>query len=227
MVGLYEGTQTADARGETVNIKKLKEVEEYFFRLYPEGFDDPELQKIAKKHNIGKMHELAGEYFAPGAFDNADAVVDHMVKIIGKASMVSLFEKPKFRNECALMGRDQKELLALGLREMLHGVQANGFEMMVEILAGRKLAKWTLMTIIPVYYYPTKELFVKPTTTKAVLKTFGIEDLVYKPRPSYEFYARYKELIGEMKTHVDPSLSKVSNAAFTGFLMMGIKGLET
>jgi hypothetical protein len=59
-----------------------------------------------------------------------------------------------------------------------------------------------------------------------VIQTFDIRDLVYKPRPSYAFYARYKELIKEMKSHVDPSLAKVSNAAFTGFLMMGIKGLE-
>jgi hypothetical protein len=82
------------------------------------------------------------------------------------------------------------------------------------------------VTIIPVYYAPTEEIFVKPTTTKAVLKTFEIEGLIYKPRPSYEFYAGYKKVLETIKTHVDPSLSSVSNAAFTGFLMIGMKGLE-
>jgi hypothetical protein len=209
-----------------MNLKKLKEVEEYFFRLYPEGFDDPEMQKIAKKHRLGKMSEKVHDYFREGAFDDPNGVVEHMAKVVGSASMISLFDKPKFKNACAVMRSEEKELLALGLKELLHGVQANGFEMMVEILADRKLAKWTLVTIIPVYYAPLKEVFVKPTTTKAVLKTFEIEDLVYKPRPSYDFYARYKEVIAEMKSHVDPSLAKASNAAFTGFLMMGIKGME-
>jgi len=209
-----------------MNIKKLKEAEEYFFKLYPEGFDDPEMQKIAKKHRLGKMSEQVHDYFRPGAFDDPVGVVEHMAKVVSATSMISLFDKPKFKEACAVMTREQKELLALGLREFLHGNQENGFEMMVEILAMRKMAKWPLMTIIPVYYYPTKEIFVKPTTTKAVLQTFGIEGLVYKPRPSYEFYARYKEVLDTMKSHVDPSLSKVSNAAFTGFLMMGMKGLE-
>lgn len=209
-----------------MNLGKLKEVEESFFRLYPEGFDDPQMQKIAKKHRLGTMGEKVNKYFTPGAFDDPNGVVEHMAKVVSASSMISLFDKPKFKNACAVMRSEEKELLALGLREVLHGVQANGFEMMVEILAERKLAKWTLMTIIPVYYAPLKEVFVKPTTTKAVLKSFEIEGLVYKPRPSYAFYARYKEVIGEMKAHVNPSLAKVSNAAFTGFLMMGMKGLE-
>ena len=209
-----------------MNLVKLKEAEEYFFRLYPEGFDDPELQKIAKKHRLGKMNEKVHDYFSPGAFDDPYGVVEHMAKVVSASSMISLFDKPKFKNALAVMRSEEKELLALGLKEMLHGVQANGFEIMVEILADRKLAKWPLVTIIPVYYAPLKEIFVKPTTTKAVIKTFEIEGLLYKPRPSYEFYTAYKAVLEIMKAHVDPSLAKVSNAAFTGFLMMGIKGLE-
>ncbi len=209
-----------------MNLKKLKAAEAYFFSLYPDGFDDPEMLKVAKKHRLGKMSEKVHDYFRPGAFDDPFGVVENMAKIISASSMISLFDKPKFKNACALMRSEEKELLALGLGEMLHGVQANGFEMMVEILAERKLAKWPLMTIIPVYYAPLKEIFVKPTTTKAVLKSFEIEGLLYKPRPSYEFYAHYKKVLETMKKHVDPSLSKVSNAAFTGFLMMGMKGSE-
>lgn len=209
-----------------MNIKRLKAAEEYFFRLYPEGFDDLEMQKIAKKHRLGKMGEQVHDYFREGAFDDPGGVVEHMAKVVSTSSMISLFDKPKFKNACAVMRSEEKKLLALGLREMLHGVQPNGFEMMVEILADRKLAKWPLMTIIPVYYAPLKEIFVKPTTTKAVLKTFEIEGLMYKPRPYYEFYTGYKKVLETMKKHVDPSLSKVSNAAFTGFLMIGMKGLE-
>ena len=62
-------------------------------------------------------------------------------------------------------------------------------------------------------------MFVKPTTTKGVIKTFELDDLVYHPRPTYDFYVRYRDAIDEMKSHVDASLSP-NNAAFTGFLMM-------
>ena len=61
--------------------------------------------------------------------------------------------------------------------------------------------------------------FVKPTTTKNVIRQFEVEDLVYRPQPTWQFYDAYRDLIAEMKALTDPSLSP-NNAAFTGFLMM-------
>ena len=75
------------------------------------------------------------------------------------------------------------------------------------------------MTICMLYYSPTTEVFVKPTTTKNVIRQFELEDLIYRPLPSWEFYERYRATIEQMKASVDPSLSP-NNAAFTGFLMM-------
>ena len=60
---------------------------------------------------------------------------------------------------------------------------------------------------------------MKPTTTKNVIRQFELDDLVYKPRPSWDFYARYRDAIETMKGAVSPTLSP-NNAAFTGFLMM-------
>ena len=62
-----------------------------------------------------------------------------------------------------------------------------------------------------------KEYFIKPTTTKNVIKYFEIKDLVYKPTPSFEFYDSYKKVLNEMKKNVHKSLYP-DNAAFTGFL---------
>jgi len=93
---------------------------------------------------------------------------------------------------------------------------------MVSILATEKLAKWSIISIIPAYYKPTKEVFVKPTTAKGILKHFNIEDLSYKPLPSWGFYKKYRKLMNDAKKEVDPSLSP-SNAAFSGFLMMVLK----
>jgi hypothetical protein len=109
--------------------------------------------------------------------------------------------------------------LVNGLKDFLHGDQQRGFEALVGILLTEKLAKWSLISIIPGYYSPFDEVFVKPTTAKGVIQHFAVQGLVYKPTPSWEFYRRYRELILHAKEQVDSSLSP-SNAAFSGFLMM-------
>ena len=133
--------------------------------------------------------------------------------------MVSMFEKPKFRDFVNGLNRADRDYLAGGFQRMLHGAQKKGFNEVLDVLTEGKLAKWSLITICPMYYRPRKEVFVKPTTTKAVIKQFELDELTYHPRPSWEFYAAYRDAIDQMKAHVHPSLSP-NNAAFTGFLMI-------
>jgi intein/homing endonuclease len=80
------------------------------------------------------------------------------------------------------------------------------------------------MTLIPYYFHREKEIFIKPTTTKNVLKFFEITHITYTPKPNYTFYKEYKKIITHMKQEV-PTIPKDS-AAFTGFLMMGIEMLK-
>lgn len=200
---------------------KLKAAETDFLDRFPGGFNNPEMLKIGKKHNVTRMTELSQEYFSKAALSNVHVAADNMVKVIGRSSMVSMFEKPKFRDFVKSLNEDEKAFLVGALSEMLHGKQQRGFEAMVSILATEKLAKWSLVSIIPAYYFPTKEVFVKPTTAKNILRHFDISDPVYKPLPSWDFYKKYKKLINEGKKHVDKSLSP-SNAAFSGFLMMTV-----
>ena len=94
-----------------------------------------------------------------------------------------------------------------------------GFTDIVDVLSDAKLAKWSLLSVCPFYYRPTKDVFVKPTTTKNVIRQFELRDLVYHPRPTWEFYTAYRAAITEMKANLHPALSP-NNAAFTGFLMM-------
>ena len=75
------------------------------------------------------------------------------------------------------------------------------------------------MTIVMHHYRPQVDVFVKPTTTKNVIRQFELDDLVYNSRPSWAFYTGYRDAIETMKAHLNPSLSP-NNAAFTGFLMM-------
>ena len=105
------------------------------------------------------------------------------------------------------MSTERKDMLSIGLEEMLHGSFKNGFNIILDILTEEKLAKWSLISVIPYYYAPKKNLFIKPTTTKNVLTYFDIEEVVYKPRPSYEFYAKYKKILAQFKKEVNKKLS--------------------
>ncbi len=202
-----------------MNLDKLKEAESAFLYKYPGGFDNPEIQIIGKKHRMNKRIVQAQTCFAKSKFRDPEEICTNMTKVVSASSMVSLFEKPKFRDLLKILNEKQKRLLSNGLKNYLHGNQEKGFNDMLEILRSGKLAKWSLMTIIPNYYHPEQEVFVKPTTTKGVIATFELEGLIYRPQPSWEFYHRYREAILEMKDFVDSSLTP-SNAAFSGFLMM-------
>lgn len=202
-----------------MNIRKLQEAEGLFLSQYPDGFASEELAQVSKRHNVSKMVEFAQTALAKKSFNNTSEVLDSIVKAVSRSSMVSMFEKPKFRDYVNAMSRDDRARLAAGFKKLIHGNQEKGFNEVLELLLDAKLAKWSLMTICLLYYRPQTEVFVKPTTTKNVIRQFEIEDLEYKPRPSWAFYAAYREIITTMKAKVQPSLAP-NNAAFTGFLMM-------
>lgn len=202
-----------------MNKQRLKAAETDFLHQYPLGFNDPEMVKIGKKHRVPQMVELAQDYFSPTAFSRPQEVAENMVKVITRASMVSLFEKPKLRDWVKAMTHDERESYAYALKDMLHGDQEYGFNTMCDLLRPGKLAKWSLITIIPNYYAPLDEVFVKPTTAKGVIRYFELDDLHYHPAPTFDFYRRYRQHIIEMRKLVDPSLTP-NNAAFCGFLMM-------
>ncbi len=204
-----------------MNLKRLKQAEAEFLARYPGGFNHPDMMTIGKKHNVGKMTEQAAQLLSKTAFQKTGPVLDSLIKIVSRSSMVSMFEKPKFRDYVNGLDRDEREALAMGFQLLLHGKQHKGFEIIVDILARGKLAKWSLITICPTYMKPLDEVFVKPTTAKNVIKYLELENLDYKPRPSWAFYEEFRRQILAMKEKVDPSISP-NNAAFTGFLMMSL-----
>jgi len=203
-----------------MNLKKLREAESLFLHRYPGGFENEEMQKvIAKRHNVGKLSEFTATALAKKNFAKPGAILDDVVKIVSRSSMVSMFEKPKFRDYVNGLASADREFLVAGYKRLLHGKQEKGFNDVLDVLSEGKLAKWSLMTIHLHHFRPQREVFVKPTTTKNVIRQFEIEGLEYRPRPSWAFYERYRDVIDEMKAQLNPSLSP-NNAAFTGFLMM-------
>jgi hypothetical protein len=205
-----------------LNPKKLKQAESNFLSRYPGGFSDPEMVKIGKRHPMGKMTTLAHESFAGKARNNISQYSEDMAKIVGRSSMVSMFEKPKFRDFVKRLAPGEQSFMVQAMHDLLNtDNQQAGFEALVELLKTEKLAKWSLISIIPAYYAPTTEVFVKPTTAKNIIRHFDVPELIYKPTPSWAFYTAYRDLINHAKTQVDSSLSP-SNAAFSGFLMMAM-----
>ena len=105
-----------------------------FLRMYPGGFENEEMQVHVKRHKIHKMNEFAMESFRKEKFDDPDTVFKNIVKIMSQSTVVSVFEKMKFRNFSKVMTTDQKLRLVDGLYEMLHGNPAAGFDKMKEVL---------------------------------------------------------------------------------------------
>ncbi|QIR76219.1 hypothetical protein [Sulfurospirillum diekertiae] len=206
-----------------MNLQKLQEAEAYFLELYPQGFEDVGLLPIIKRHNTAKIGEQVRELFAKENFTQPEIICENFAKIVSKSTLISLFEKPKVRDMIKSMRMERRDMFSIGLYEMLFGDKKEGFDIVVEILSFYTLAKWSIVTLIPYYFYRDKEFFIKPTTTKNILSFFEIEGLVYKPRPSYEFYVQYTKILERMRAKVSEKISPHDNAGFTGFLMMAME----
>ncbi len=203
---------------DTLVKQKLKSLEKSFLNIYPLGFQDPEMIKIGKKHKMDPMIEFVQDSFAIEKFTHNRDIVDNFAKVISRSSMVSTFEKMKFRDFIKGIGGDEIDGLVYGLKERLHGNEQEGFEVLVDILSTEKLAKWPILTAIPLYYRPTEEVFVKPTTVKAIIAFFELESN-YKPAATWEFYKGYRKEFNALKQGVSETLYP-NNAAFSGFFMM-------
>ncbi|HAT2149246.1 hypothetical protein [Legionella pneumophila] len=203
-----------------MDIKKLKKAASNFLERYPDGFYHPEIIEMGKKHKMDKMVALAQGSFAKKNFKNPDEITNSMLKIVTQSSLISIFEKPKFRDFIKRTPPNDKVLIAKGLKELLYGNEQEGFEELLFQFQREKLAKWTLMTIFQAYFNPEVDVFIKPTTTKNIIKKLNL-DIVYNPTPSWEFYESYRNIINQMKTKIEKSLAP-SNAAFCGFLMMSL-----
>lgn len=206
-----------------MNLHKLKNAEDYFFELYPDGFEDVALLPIIKRHHTAKIGEQVRELFAKENFSQPELICENFAKIVSKSTLISLFEKPRVRDMMKEMRMERRDMFSIGLYEMLYGDAKEGFEIVVDILSFYGLAKWSIVTLIPYYFDRAKAFFIKPTTTKNIITFFEIQGLTYKPKPSYEFYVAYTNILSTMRATVSPRISPNDNAGFTGFLMIAME----
>ena len=202
-----------------MNYQKLKDAEASFLQRYPGGFADPGMESIKKKHNVDKLVEFTQQNLTPANFNRPEFIAETLVKIVSRSSMISRFEKPKFRDFVKSLNSHERQSLADAFEKRLYGRQKKrGFEEILGMLSHHRIAKWAVISVVPFYFSPQKEAFVKPTTAKGILAYLEVDGLEYKPTPSWEFYKGYLELLAEIKQQVVPTLSP-NNAALTGFLM--------
>lgn len=205
-----------------MNLDKLKQAQDVFLAKYPGGFANPDLMAIRnRKHRPDQMIALARQSFSRAHFMNPEQIVHSMLNLITRSSIVSVFEKARFRDFVLALWPRQIDLLSSGLEELLYEDERSGFDRVLASLEEGKLAKWTLMTVCQTYFHPQRDVFIKPTTVKGVIEYFELQGLSYRPGPSWSFYEAYRSAFHEMKSHVDPSLAP-TNPAFSGFLLMSI-----
>ena len=205
-----------------MNSRRLKEMETRFFMKYPDGWDSDELQQILKKHKVGNVIQYAQEVLQESALEKPNQAIENITKLITKSSLVSVFEKVRFKNLIQESDQWFKQDLVDAVQEMLHEDESSGFTRLVNLLAPYKLAKWPILTVILTYYRPDRDVFVKPTTVKRVIEVFALKGLTYTSKVNYDFYQNYRQAFQEMKQLCDPKLSP-TNGHFSGFLMMGME----
>lgn len=136
-----------------------------------------------------------------------------------KSPLVSFYEGDTLRKALKSFTNFEKEMLSIYLQDILYGNLKNSFDDFIELMATKNLAKWHIITLIPYYFLPNENYFLKPTTTKNIIKYFELENLKYSSKPTIKFYKEYTKMLEKMKKVVKKELAD-DNAKFTGFLRM-------
>src|SRR5215510_2742717 len=105
-----------------MNLRKLKQAEAAFLHQYPGAFDNPEIVAVRdKKHKSEKMIALAQASFSKTNFRLPELISHNMIKVVSRSSIISVFEKPRFRDFVNALPSADKKSLSHGLKELLHG----------------------------------------------------------------------------------------------------------
>lgn len=204
-----------------MKIEKIKALELDFLSRYPGGFEHPDMIKAGKKHKMGKQTEYIKNVCTIENLQRGSEVFIDVCKVVTSSSLVSVFEKMRFRDLMGELDHFEKDEFVFAVYELIHGTEKEGFNRLVNLLQPYKLAKWPIISVFRVYYYPNEDVLMKPTVVKKVLKYFEITDIKYTTTPDFAFYKKYQTYINKLKKEVPNSL-RPNNPAFTGFLMLSI-----
>jgi hypothetical protein len=86
---------------------------------YTGGFGNPHFTNAMKKHSLDKLTKLAHETLGIEALQDTDSAMENFGKILGRSTMLSMFEKPKVKEFIRDLSIRGKKQLAMGLGNML------------------------------------------------------------------------------------------------------------
>ncbi len=183
-----------------------------FLEIFPNGLLDEEWINLGKKHSGQKIVAQINEELSQENFKkllNAkkyEEVCLIALKLLRKATVVSVFEKVAFSNY--LEHEEIKKDFSIALYDFMYKLDKDSFEKFVLLLARYKseknnnCAKWTVVTFFIAYLNPSEYAFVKPTTTKAIAKALDC-DIDYTPYPTYETYEKVLAMIEDYRKQSD------------------------
>ena len=123
-----------------MNLDKLYEAQASFLMRYPDGFNDPAMATIRKKHNVNKMVEFPKRYQQTA---NAQALADAMLKIVSRSSWFRL--QPPFQRFIDGWTQTARHYCQSHVRPNT-ARKKQGFERLVDMLGPFKLAKWAVVS---------------------------------------------------------------------------------
>ncbi len=149
-----------------MNVQKLRQLEKEFLYVYPKGFESETLEGVKKKHKLLKTSEFFKMACSKESIESGLDSIDDIIMAVTKSSMVSVFEKIKFKDMIQSICKEEKFEFLDALYENIYGVEEERFKALVSLLSKYNMAKWPIVTCFRAYLNIQYDVFMKPTTVK-------------------------------------------------------------
>jgi hypothetical protein len=172
-------------------------------RYFPRGFHDPLYEdwergykwEAHRRWNATLDRDTLQALLKAGKYSEVAA---RAVAIEARTNLLFSFEKMALRD--AVRSRAAARAFAEGLFEFLHGSAEleTRFSRWVDVVAHlprkqTRVLTWPVVTVVGFIAQPELHIFLKPTVTRKAAQRYGIH-FPYRPRPSWETYARLLRL---------------------------------
>ena len=179
----------------------FKQAVEKFFGYFPRGFQDPRFlgNETFKGERFYKWEahkyfdqNLKGERFRQLLKTDLAALIKEVERCLGKVNVLHMTESAALRDGLRDSGAAYVMLDALAnlleVSEISESVYQAYIDSVSRLPAPRgKVAKWTIVTIIPFLAQPDRHMFLKPEVTNNAADSLGF-DLNYRPEPNWLTY---------------------------------------
>lgn len=188
-------------------MDNLQTIDDLFLTFFPGGFNDENFIELSKKHKANdRIFKIIDDFDIENLLEEYPPTVLKNIQIITKmvtsCSMISVFEKVAFKNYIA--DKRIHETFLKALYNMLKNLNEDTFIEFAYVLGMKKheencnIAKWPIITFFLLFFNPSEEVFIKPTTIKKVARLLDY-DIKYEATLNYQTYSLVKQMINDYK----------------------------